>query len=90
MAQRIRMSWSDIAGGPQDEGTTLLTHGHFDHVGALGELAGGWKAPVYAHLLEMPYLAGAASYPPPDPTVGGGLTALLSPLFPAEDGSAYR
>ena len=60
----------------------VMTHGHFDHVGALEELADQWEAPVYAHALERPYLDGSASYPPPDPTVGGGLMSLLSPLYP--------
>ncbi|MBM1171517.1 MBL fold metallo-hydrolase [Microvirga arabica] len=60
----------------------IMTHAHFDHVGALEELAEQWEAPVYAHELERPYLDGSASYPPPDPSVGGGLIARLSPLFP--------
>ena len=61
----------------------ILTHGHFDHVGALKELAERWNAPIYAHTLEQPYLDGRSAYPPPDPTVGGGLMAVLSPLYPA-------
>ena len=60
----------------------ILTHGHFDHVGALEELAERWDAPIYAHPLEMPYLNGHASYPPPDPTVGGGMMSLLSRFYP--------
>lgn len=60
----------------------IMTHGHFDHVGGLVELADQWEAPVYAHQLEHPYLDGSASYPTPDPTVGGGLMSLLSPLYP--------
>ncbi len=60
----------------------IMTHGHADHAGGLAELAGAWDAPVYAHRLEMPYLNGSASYPPPDPLVGGGLMSLASPLFP--------
>jgi glyoxylase-like metal-dependent hydrolase (beta-lactamase superfamily II) len=60
----------------------VLTHGHFDHVGVLEDLAEKWDVPVYAHVLEAPYLNGSASYPPPDPSVGGGLIALSSPLFP--------
>ena len=60
----------------------IQTHGHFDHVGALETLAAEWDAPVYAHPLEMPYLSGQAAYPPPDPTVGGGLMAAISGLYP--------
>lgn len=60
----------------------VMTHAHFDHVGALRELAEAWDAPVYAHTLELPYLTGRSSYPPPDPTVGGGFMAFSSPLYP--------
>ncbi|HEX6011136.1 MAG TPA: MBL fold metallo-hydrolase [Geminicoccaceae bacterium] len=60
----------------------VMTHGHFDHVGVLETLAAEWDAPVVAHELEAPYLSGRASYPPPDPSVGGGLIARLSSLFP--------
>ena len=61
----------------------VLTHGHFDHVGALKTLAEKWDVPIWAHELEAPYLDGRSSYPPPDPTVGGGMMARLSPLYPA-------
>jgi glyoxylase-like metal-dependent hydrolase (beta-lactamase superfamily II) len=60
----------------------VMTHGHFDHVGALEELAQTWDVPVFAHELEVPYLNGSASYPPPDPHVGGGLMAMLSGFYP--------
>ena len=62
----------------------VMTHGHFDHVGALEALAEQWDAPVFAHALERPYLDGTAAYPPPDPSVGGGMMARLSPLYPRD------
>lgn len=60
----------------------VLTHGHFDHVGALEELSERWDVPVWAHELERPYLDGTSSYPPPDPTVGGGMMAWSAKLYP--------
>ncbi len=60
----------------------LLTHGHFDHVGALRTLAGWWDVPIYAHPLELPFLDGRSSYPPADPSVGGGMMAWSSRLYP--------
>lgn len=60
----------------------ILTHGHFDHVGAIVELIDHWNVPVYAHKLELPYLTGEADYPPADPTVEGGLISEMSPFFP--------
>jgi glyoxylase-like metal-dependent hydrolase (beta-lactamase superfamily II) len=59
----------------------ILTHGHFDHVGALEELLKRWDVPVYAHYLEAPYLTGKSDYPPPNPEVEG-LVAKMSPMFP--------
>ena len=62
----------------------ILTHGHFDHVGAIIELVKHWDIPVYAHELEIPFLTGMKKYPEPDSTVEGGMVAKISPLFPNE------
>ena len=60
----------------------LLTHGHFDHVGAARSLAEAWNVPICAHDAEVPFLSGQRAYAPPDPGAGGGLMSLLSPLYP--------
>ena len=60
----------------------ILTHGHFDHVGALPHLLERWDVPVFAHRSEMAHLTGERDYPPPDPLVGKGALALLSFLYP--------
>ena len=79
-AERILRAARERFGGAFPK-AIILTHAHFDHVGAAGALAEHWGVPIYVHPLELPYLTGA-DYPPPDPTVGGGLMALSSPLFP--------
>jgi Metallo-beta-lactamase superfamily len=64
---------------------TLGNHSHsraFRPCRRFEDLAEEWDAPVYAHSLEHPYLNGTLSYPPPDPTVGGGLMAVSASLFP--------
>lgn len=60
----------------------VLTHGHFDHVGALPWLLERWHTPIFAHSDELPYLNQREPYPSPDPTVGGGLLALSSVVYP--------
>jgi glyoxylase-like metal-dependent hydrolase (beta-lactamase superfamily II) len=60
----------------------ILTHGHFDHVGAVVDLVDKWQVPVFAHPLELPYLTGQQNYPEPDPTVEGGFLAKISSLLP--------
>ena len=82
MAGRIRRAAASRFGEGVAPAAIIMTHAHFDHVGSLETLVQDWGSPVYAQALELPYLNGGASYPPPDPTVGGGAMALLSPLFP--------
>ncbi|MDX1934231.1 MAG: MBL fold metallo-hydrolase [Capsulimonadales bacterium] len=83
-AGAIREAANERFGGGRNTrpAAILLTHGHFDHVSALRELAELWGVPIFAHPFEMPYLTGQAAYPPPDPSVGNGLMSALSPLFP--------
>lgn len=68
--------------GASRPAAVLLTHGHFDHVGALHHLAETWDAPIYAHPAEHAFLTGRQAYPPAAPEVGGGMMAELSWLFP--------
>ena len=70
-----------FGGGARPE-AIILTHGHFDHAGSALPLAEKWDVPIYAHRLEFPYLTGASTYPPPDPTIGGAM-AFLSRFIPA-------
>ncbi|QCR21190.1 MBL fold metallo-hydrolase [Pontibacter sp. SGAir0037] len=79
---KIKKAVAEVFGKNSRPKAILLTHGHFDHIGAVKELAEEWEVPVYAHPLEMPYLTGQSSYPPPDPSVGGGGMAYMSFLYP--------
>jgi glyoxylase-like metal-dependent hydrolase (beta-lactamase superfamily II) len=82
-APKIRAMAEEIFGSRSSKPAAIvMTHGHFDHRGSLLELADEWDVPVYCHHMEWPYLTGQASYPPPDPSVGGGLMATLSFVYP--------
>lgn len=67
----------------------LLTHTHFDHVGAVAPVARATRAPVYCPKLEVPVLASIMDYVPwpgfgpfesydADETVEGGETLHLA------------
>ena len=81
-AARIKNAAENRFGTGTKPAAIVLTHGHFDHVGALRELAETWDVPIYAHELELPYLNGQSSYPPPDPSVGGGMMARMAGWYP--------
>jgi glyoxylase-like metal-dependent hydrolase (beta-lactamase superfamily II) len=81
-ASTIKHMANEIFGEGSRPSAIILTHGHFDHTGALVKLASEWKVPVYAHALELPYLTGKSSYPPADSSVGGGIMSLMSFLYP--------
>ncbi|QCG95306.1 MBL fold metallo-hydrolase [Azospirillum sp. TSA2s] len=78
----IRSAAAERFGRDSRPAAIVMTHGHFDHVGALEDLAEEWDTPVYAHPLEHPYLNGQAAYPPGDPSVGGGAMAALARFYP--------
>lgn len=81
-AGKIKAAAEELFGPGTRPRSILLTHGHFDHIGAVKELANAWEVPVYAHPLELPYLTGRSSYPPPDASVGGGGMAYMAFLYP--------
>jgi glyoxylase-like metal-dependent hydrolase (beta-lactamase superfamily II) len=81
-ATRIKSAAETCCGTGTRPECIVLTHAHFDHVGGVVELARDWDVVVYAHAMEMPYLTGRSDYPPPDPTVGGGLMARVSGFYP--------
>jgi hydroxyacylglutathione hydrolase len=69
----------------------LVTHCHFDHIGAVAPLAAATGAPVYCPELELPVLADIMAYVPwpgfgpfesydADETVSGGETLALAGL----------
>jgi glyoxylase-like metal-dependent hydrolase (beta-lactamase superfamily II) len=80
-AGRIRR-WARSRFGDLPPAAILLTHAHFDHVGALEALLEEWPVTVYVHPDEWPYVTGTLEYPAPDPSVGGGLMARLAALYP--------
>ena len=60
----------------------LLTHGHFDHMGAADELRRAWKAPIYAHKLSPMYLEN----PELNLSASHGMDITLYDAKPLEDG----
>jgi glyoxylase-like metal-dependent hydrolase (beta-lactamase superfamily II) len=81
-AAKVRKLVAEVFGKGSRPTAIIMTHAHFDHRGSLIELAEEWGVPVYCHHQERPYLTGQASYPPPDPSVGGGMLALASFMYP--------
>ncbi|WP_157442853.1 MBL fold metallo-hydrolase [Deinococcus misasensis] len=80
-ASSIQKAAQSLFGNQKPE-CIVMTHGHFDHRGALPQLLKTWEVPLYAHPLELPYLDGRSAYPPADPTVGGGMMAWMSFTYP--------
>lgn len=85
-ASQIKKKAEELFGPDTKPDAIVLTHGHSDHTGSLEKLLKDWDVPVYAHQLELPYLQGKSSYPPPDPAIGGGAMAYMSWVFPIGPG----
>ena len=81
-ASDIKKKAKELFGEGTRPEAIVLTHGHADHTGSLKTLLEEWDVPVYAHRLELPYLQGKSSYPPPDPAIGGGGMSYMSWVFP--------
>ena len=81
-ASQIKKRAEQLFGPGTQPDAIILTHGHADHTGSLKTLLKDWDVPVYAHKLELPYLQGKSSYPPPDPAIGGGAMSYMSWVFP--------
>lgn len=81
-APHIFQAATDRFGSGSIPQAIILTHGHFDHVGALSKLLATWQVPVYAHEAELPFLTGQQDYPAPDPHSDPGLIARMSAFFP--------
>ncbi|MCK8494173.1 MBL fold metallo-hydrolase [Spirosoma sp. RP8] len=79
---QIKKKAEQLFGAGTKPNAIVLTHGHSDHTGSLKSLLKEWDVPVYAHTLELPYLQGKSSYPPPDPAIGGGAMSYMSWVFP--------
>lgn len=47
--------------GNRSVAAVLLTHGHFDHIGAVDAVCAHFGAPLYMHPLDMPKLTDAAA-----------------------------
>jgi hydroxyacylglutathione hydrolase len=80
-----------IAASGAEVEAILLTHCHFDHIGAVAPVAAATGAPVYCPALEVPVLADIMSFVPwegfgpyesyaADETVSGGETLELAGL----------
>lgn len=60
----------------------VLTHGHFDHVGALEALMALWRVPIYAHAGEIPFVTGERSYDAANAAAGGRVMTRAALQYP--------
>lgn len=49
-----------VAAGNRKPVAVLLTHGHYDHIGAVDEVCGHYHIPVYIHMSDVPKLTDPA------------------------------
>src|SRR6478672_1165845 len=87
-ADRILAAVAKIGGGTVE--AILITHCHFDHIGAVAPVAAATGAPVYCPEIERPLLADVMRWVPPgfgpfesheaEHTVAGGERLSLAGL----------
>ena len=73
----------DLGYGPESVHRLISTHFHPDHVGGMAGLRRSTGAPVSAHRLEAPHLAGEPGCTIPNPVEPRWLRPLLWPLLSA-------
>lgn len=80
----VRAAEEYVGKGTRRDGI-VLTHGHFDGVGALDELFERSDVPVGAHQRDLTHVTGIKHYVEAHPEVGTGVMALLSFAYPNAD-----
>ncbi len=88
MAKGISKFIEKLQAGPLK--AILLTHGHSDHVGAIQRIMQAHPVPVFAHTIEIPYMAGELPYPRRKKAAVSLAISLVQPLASNEQGGLLQ